>query len=86
MKSADAEVIVPPMPRSFAIFAARIASMITSASWGIPDLKLVLHVQRHVAKSATLQSHIRPLAVIEPRHMGRRPTMHRSLLHLVRHL
>src|SRR5690606_38108775 len=39
---------------------------------GVPDLELVLQVERHVAEGATLEPHVGPLAVVEPRDVVRR--------------
>ena len=65
-------MIGPPMPRSLAILAARTASMMMPARvGGVPDLELVLEVQRDVTEGATLEADVGPLAVVEPRRRSR---------------
>ncbi len=51
----------------------------------IPDLKLVLKVQRHVAERGAFKTHERELAVIQPRHVIGRADMHIVCIHVVRH-
>ena len=65
------------MPRSSASLAQRTASMITPAEFGrVPHLELELDVERHVAEVAALEADVRPLAVVEPRHVVRRADVH----------
>ena len=52
----------------------------------VPDLELVLQVERHVAERAAFQPYVGHLAVVKPRHMVRRADVHGSALHLVRDL
>ena len=58
------------MPRSLAIFAARTrVDDDAGGVRGVPDLELVLQVQRDVAERAALEADVRPLAVVEPLHV-----------------
>src|SRR6266568_2721413 len=52
----------------------------------VPDLELVLQVQRGVAERLALQPHVGPLAVVQPRHVVRRADVHVGLGHLMRDL
>ena len=42
----------------------------------VPDLELVLQVQRDVAEGAALEPDVGPLAVVEPLHVVRRADVH----------
>src|SRR3954453_20479693 len=42
----------------------------------VPDLELVLEVERHVAERPALEPYVGPLAVVEPRDVVRRPDVH----------
>src|SRR5581483_1731353 len=53
---------------------------------GVPDLELVLQVQRHVAEGLALEADVGELAVIEPRHVVGGADVHGRALHLVRDL
>src|SRR3954454_22332557 len=43
---------------------------------GVPDLELVLQVQRRVTERAALEADVGPLAVVEPRHVVRWTDLH----------
>ena len=45
----------------------------------VPDLELVLQVERHVAERATLEADVGPLAVVEPLDVVRRADVHVAL-------
>ena len=42
----------------------------------VPHLELELDVERHVAEVAALEADVRPLAVVQPRHVVRRADVH----------
>ena len=51
--------------------------MMMPAEFGrVPDLELVLQVQRDVAERAALEADVGPLAVVEPRDVVRRADVH----------
>ena len=52
----------------------------------VPDLELVLQVERHVAERAALEPDVGHLPVIQPRHVVGRADVHGGALHLVRDL
>ena len=75
------------MPRSLAIFAARTASMMTPAEFGESHTSSLSSAFSGVSpKRAALEADVRPLAVVEPRHVVRRADVHVALDHLVRDL
>src|SRR5262249_47376343 len=54
--------------------------------WRVPDLELELGAERYVAEGLALKPDVRPLAVVQPRHVVRRSNVDVRLGHLVRHL
>src|SRR5450756_1803990 len=53
---------------------------------GVPDLELVLEVQRHVAERATLETDVGPLAVVEPLDVVARADVDVALAQVVGHV
>ena len=59
----------PPMPRSSASLAQRIASMTTPAEFGLsPDFELEFDAERGAAEAGAFQPDMGPFAVFEPGH------------------
>ena len=52
---------------------------------GIPHLKLVFQIQRHIAERGAFKTHEGELAVVKPSHVIGRADMHVVRIHLVRH-